>query len=192
MMRTKAFAPMAFAAAFAAATLAAGAAGAATWVVDHAHSRLGFKGVVEGEAFDGAFRTWDAQISFDPKALATSHVTVTVDVASAVTGNKDRDETLPTDDWFAVKRFPRAVFTANRIIDRGGGHYEAQGDLVLKGVRRPVSLPFTLAISGKTAKMTGTAALDRTAFNVGSGKWSTPDEVAKAVTVVVDLTAQAR
>ena len=34
---------------------------------DHAHSRLGFKGVVEGEPFDGTFRSWDAQISFDPE-----------------------------------------------------------------------------------------------------------------------------
>ena len=180
-----------FALSLAAAALLAGTAGAATYTVDHAHSRLGFKGVVEGAPFDGTFRSWDAQISFDPKALATSKVSVSVDVASAVTGDKDRDETLPTDDWFAVKRFPRAVFTANRFVDHGGGHYEAQGELVLKGVRRPVTLPFTLAISGGVAKMTGTATLDRTAFNVGSGKWSTPDEVAKAVTVVVDLTAHA-
>ena len=178
-----------FALSLAAAALAAGAAGAATWTVDHAHSRLGFKGTVEGAGFDGTFRSWDAQIDFDPKALATSHVSVSVDIASAVTGDKDRDDTIPSDDWFAAKRFPKAVFTANKFVDRGAGHYEAQGELVLKGVRRPVTLPFTLAISGGVAKMTGTATLDRTAFNVGSGKWSTPDEVAKAVTVVVDLTA---
>jgi polyisoprenoid-binding protein YceI len=174
-----------FALSLAAAALAAGTAGAATYTVDHAHSRLGFKGTVEGQGFDGTFRNWDAQISFDPKALATSHVSVSVDVS----GDKDRDDTMPADDWFAAKRFPKAVFTANRIVDHGGGHYEAQGELVLKGVRRPVTLPFTLAVSGGVAKMTGTATLDRTAFNVGSGKWSTPDEVAKAVTVVVDLTA---
>jgi polyisoprenoid-binding protein YceI len=184
MMRNWAFA------AAAAAMLAAGSADAATYIVDHAHSRLGFKGVVEGQGFDGAFRIWDAQISFDPKALSTSKVVVSVDVASAVTGDKDRDETMPTDDWFAVKRFPRAVFTANRFVDRGGGRYEAQGELVLKGVRRPVVLPFTLAISGGVAKMSGATTLDRTAFNVGSGKWSTPDEVAKAVTVTVDITAR--
>lgn len=183
--------PQLFALSLAAASLIASASGAATYTVDHAHSRLGFKGVVEGESFDGTFRSWDAQISFDPKALGSSHVTVSVDLASAATGDKDRDENLPTDDWFAVRRFPKAVFTANRFVDRGGGHYEAQGELVLKGVHRPVTLPFTLAINGKVAKMTGTATLDRTAFNVGSGKWSTPDEVAKAVQVTVDLTATA-
>ena len=83
-----------------------------------------------------------------------------------------------------------AVFTANRFVDRGGGHYDADGELVLKGVRRPVVLPFTLAVSGGVARMQGSTTLDRTAFNVGSGRWSTPDEVAKAVTVVVDITAR--
>jgi polyisoprenoid-binding protein YceI len=182
---------LAFTLPVAAAALLAGAAQAATFTVDHAHSRLGFKGQVEGGAFEGTFKSWDAQISFDPKALAASHVTVSVDVASAVTGDADRDQSLPTGDWFDVKRFPKAVFTANRFVDRGGGHYEAQGDLVLKGVHRPVTLPFTLQISGGVAKMQGQATLDRTAFNVGSGRWSTPDEVAKAVVVVVDITAKA-
>jgi polyisoprenoid-binding protein YceI len=179
-----------FTASLVAGALLAGAAQAATWTVDHAHSRLGFKGVVEGAGFDGTFRSWDAQISFDPKALSTSHVMVGVDLASAATGDQDRDQTLPGDDWFAVKRFPRAVFTANRFVDRGGGRYEADGELDLKGVRRPVVLPFTLAVSGGVARMQGSTTLDRTAFNVGSGKWSTPDEVAKAVTVVVDITAR--
>jgi polyisoprenoid-binding protein YceI len=179
-----------FASTFAAASLAAAAVHAAPWIVDHAHSRLGFRGAVEGQAFEGTFRSWDAQISFDPKALASSHVTVTVDIASADSGNRDRDDTLPTDDWFAVKRFPKAVFTANRFVDRGGGHYEAQGELMLKGVRRPVVLPFILVMSGGLAKMQGQATLDRTAFNVGSGKWTNPDEVAHAVTVVVEITAR--
>jgi polyisoprenoid-binding protein YceI len=170
--------------------LSAGAAHAATWTVDKAHSRLGFTGKVEDAAFNGSFKSWDAQISFDPKALASSKVTVTVDLASAATGDKDRDESLPTDDWFGVKRFPKAVFTAAKFIDRGGGHYEADGDLVIKGVHRPVTLLFTLALTGATAHVVGATTLDRTAFNVGSGKWSTGDEVAKAVTVNVDLTAQ--
>jgi polyisoprenoid-binding protein YceI len=180
-----------FAAAAASLLLAGGAAQGATWIVDKPHSRLGFKGAVEGAGFDGTFHNWDAQISFDPKALASAKVVVTVDLTQTTTGDADRDQSLPTDEWFAVKRFPRASFTATRFVDRGGGHYEADGVLSLKGVSRPVVLPFTLAITGGTAHMVGTAALDRTAFNVGSGKWSTADEVAKAVTVTVDLTAHA-
>ncbi|MBS0295498.1 MAG: YceI family protein [Proteobacteria bacterium] len=164
-------------------------ASAPTWVVDKAHSSIGFKGVLEGDAFQGSFRRWDAKIAFDPKALAASHVSVSVDTASAFTGNGDRDETMPTDDWFAVKRFPTASFVVTRFVDQGQGRYQAIGDLTIKGVKRQVVLPFTLAIVGKTARMQGSLVLDRTQFGVGSGKWKSGEEVGTQVTVNVNLTA---
>ena len=58
-------------------------------------------------------------------------------------------------------------------------------------MKRPVVLPFTLAITGDTAKMSGELVLDRTWFNVGSGKWKDPGEVGTKVTVVVTVVAKA-
>ena len=57
----------------------------AAWTLDKAASRIGFKSSFGGMAIDGTFRRWDAVIQFDPKALAASRVSVTVDVASAAT-----------------------------------------------------------------------------------------------------------
>ena len=54
---------------------------------------------------------------------------------------------------------------------------------------RPIALPFTLAISGDTARMNGTVVLNRTAFGIGQGQWKTGDVVATAVNVTVSLTA---
>ena len=167
------------------------AAQAATWTVDQAHSRIGFRATQEDAKFEGYFRSWSAAISFDPKHLATSHVNVNVALASAFTGDKDRDSYLPTDDWFGVKRFPTATFAATKFTDLGGGRYQAVGDLTIKGVKRQVTLPFTLAITGDTAKMSGELALDRTWFNVGAGKWKDPAEVGTRVTVVVTVLAKA-
>ena len=166
-------------------------ANAANWTVDQAHSRIGFRATQEDAGFEGNFRSWTAAISFDPKRLATSHVTVNVAIASAFTGDKDRDAYLPTDVWFDAKHFPTATFTASKFVDQGAGRYQAIGDLMIKGVKRPVTLPFTLAITGDTAKMSGELVLDRTWFNVGSGKWKDPAEVGTKVTVVVNLTARA-
>ncbi len=177
-------------AAFAALLALPHGAAAATWAVDKARSRLGFRATQEGTAFDGYFRSWNATISFNPKWLATSKVVVTVATGSAVTGDKDRDAYLPTDDWFGVKRFPTATFTSTRFVDLGGGRYQAVGDLALKGVHRPVVLPFTLAVSGGEAKMAGALTIDRTWFGVGAGRWTDPDEVGTKVTVQVSLTAR--
>ena len=60
------------------AILLAGAmpAGAATWAVDYAKSHLGFQVQWSGEAFNATFKTWKADITFDPADLAHAHAVV--------------------------------------------------------------------------------------------------------------------
>jgi polyisoprenoid-binding protein YceI len=178
-----------FAAALAMISGAALAAPAPAWTVDAANSKLGFKGAMNGDAFNGVFRRWSAQIAFDPKNLAGSKAVVSVDVASAATGDADRDQAMPGADWFSAKTQPKATFAAASFKDLGGGRYQAVGNLTLRGVTRPLVLPFTLAISGDTARMNGSVVLNRTAFGIGQGQWKTGDVVATEVTVNVALTA---
>jgi polyisoprenoid-binding protein YceI len=164
------------------------AAPAPHWTVD-AGSKLGFTGKMSGEAFNGVFHRWNAQIAFDPKNLAGSQAQVTIDVASAATGDADRDSAMPGPDWFASARFPRATFVTHTFKDLGGGHYQAIGDLSVRGVSHPVVLPFTLVIAGDTARMNGQLALNRSAFGVGQGKWAAGDTVDTQVMVTIALTA---
>ena len=174
----------------AAVLIAAPAAKAApTWVVDKAASRLGFVAAMNGQAINGAFRRWDARIAFDPADLGSSSVFATIDTASAATGDQTRDESLPTPDWFAAKSFPQASFTSRRFVALGGGRYQAQGDLRIRNVVKPIVLPFTLVIAGDTAKLTGAVDLDRTAFGVGQGQFKGTEAVAAKVQVTLNLTA---
>lgn len=165
-------------------------AAAPAWTVDKAASKLSFRGAMNGAAFDGVFRRWDAQINFDPKALASSRAVVTIDAASAVTGDETRDESLPTADWFSTKAYPKATFVSRQFKDLGGGRYQAVGDLTLRGVSKPIVLPFTLVITGAQAKMNAAITLDRTLFGVGQGQWKSGDTVASKVTVNVSLLAR--
>jgi polyisoprenoid-binding protein YceI len=165
------------------------AAPASAWTVDMANSHLGFRGAMNGDAFNGSFRRWSAEIAFDPKNLAASKAVVSVDMTSGTTGDADRDQALPSPDWLSAKTQPRATFTTTAFKDLGGGKYQAAGDLTIRGVKRPIVLPFTLAISGDTAKMNGSVVLNRTAFGIGQGQWKTGDVVATEVTVNVALTA---
>jgi len=178
-----------FAAVLALAAAPGALAAPAHWTVDPAGSRLGFAGKMNGEGFTGVFKRWSADIVFDPKALGASKAVVTVDVASAQTGDADRDQAMPGADWLAAQRFPRATFTTTSVKDLGGGKYLASGDLVIRGIHKPITLPFTLAITGDTARMNGAVALNRTAFGIGQGRWSTGDVVDTAVAVTVQLTA---
>jgi polyisoprenoid-binding protein YceI len=166
------------------------AAAPPTWTVVGNASTLGFTASMNGQTFKGAFKRWTAQISFDPKNLATSRVVAVIEPASAATGDQSRDEALPTDDWFAARRFPQAKFESTAITAAGPNRYVAQGILTLRGAARPVSLPFTLSISGDTAQMIGAATIDRSQFGVGQGQWKTGEAVALKVQVNVSITAK--
>ena len=167
----------------------ASAASAAVWIVDKPASHVDFTGAMSGQSFHGGFKRWDADIVFDPANLATSHVTARIETGAAAAGDQSRDEALPTPDWFSVKVFPTAVFQSRRIAAAGPGRYVADGDLTIRGVKRPVSLPFTLAIAGDGARMHGTLDLDRATFGVGQGQWKAGDTVALKVQVEVTVAA---
>jgi polyisoprenoid-binding protein YceI len=166
-----------------------GMAAPALWSVDKASSKLGFSSSVSGQAFTGAFSKWDAVIHFDAGDLAHSDVAATIYLASAATGSGDRDALLPDEDWFWVNHFPKATFVAKGFRSLGGGRYAAPGVLTLRGVAKPLTLPFTLAISGATARMSGKVDLNRLAFGVGQGEWTATDTVPATVSVEVSLTA---
>jgi len=170
--------------------LAAVAATPPAWIVDKATSSLRFTSSMAGESFTGAFRRWDADIRFDPANLPASSVTVTIDVASAATGNPDRDQALPTATFLDAPAFPRATFVAHHFTALGAGRYQADGVLTLRGVGKPLSLPFTLAIQGGQARMTGQVAINRLAFGVGQDEWKATTTIPAAVAVAVAITAR--
>jgi polyisoprenoid-binding protein YceI len=162
---------------------------APAWVVDKARSRLGFDSAFGGVTFSGVFQQWDAAIAFDPKDLATSRAAVSINLASVRTGQKERDEGLPGPDWFNTAKFPKATFTAETIRPVDANRYVALGVLALKGVSKPVTLPFTVSIKGDTAVMTGQVAIDRSAWGVGAGPFAAEDVAPHAVVVSVSITA---
>lgn len=160
------------------------------WIMDKDQSRIAFEGVQKGKAFTGEFGAFDASINFNPNDLAASSVTVTIDVSSIDAGNSERNESLPSKDWFHVKAFPAAIFTANEFSDQGEGNYIAKGTLTIRDQSRPVTLPFTLNIDGERAVMSSESfTLDRTDYGVGQGTWGTDEWVDTQVKVNVSVVA---
>lgn len=163
---------------------------AASWSVDPSKSKLAFSGTQTGTPFDGSFSRYTATIDFDPDHLETSRIAVTVDLASAVTGDAQRDAALPEPDWFDTGKFPQARFESLAIRKTGDGAYEASGTLTIRGVSQPVTLPFTLQIDGTNAHAKGHVDLLRNNFGIGQGAWSTDQWVAFEVGVDIDIVAK--
>jgi polyisoprenoid-binding protein YceI len=165
-------------------------AAAPLWVVDKAASHLAFSSSVTGAPFTGVFKRWDAVIHFDPKDLAHSDVTATIDMASAATGNGDRDAELPDQDWFWTSHFPSATFVAHGFQAAGPGRYLAPGVLTIRGVAKPLTLAFALTVTGNSARMSaGNLQLNRLVFGVGQGEWKATDTVPAGVNLNLQLMA---
>lgn len=181
-MKTPAFAALAL-------FVAAQTAIAAPWNVDYAKSRLGFTVEWSNEPFSARFRHWTAEIEFDPADLAHAHVTVMVDLASESSDEPDFDSGLKGAQGFETSQFPAARFETTRFARASADSYVADGTLTIRGISRPVTLPFRLSLSGSTAHMVGTAHVLRTDFGLGQGEWAAPIPVAHDVAITVDLTA---
>jgi len=173
----------------AAALLAAAPASAAHWSVDYAKSKLGFTVLWSKEPFSAGFKTWKADIAFDPADLAHAHADVTVDLGSEASDEPEFDEGLSGPLGFQTTRFPTARFVTTGFTHKAGNDYVATGKLSLKGVTRDVTLPFTLTLQGNQAHMKGSAVVIRTDYGIGTGTWAAPSPVAHEVTVNIDIVA---
>jgi len=165
-----------------------GDASASDWKVVAAKSWLGFAGAAGGTPFAGRFSRWEAHISFDPEKADAGRVAVTVDMASAVTGDKEKDQALPQAAWFDAKSFPHATLAVQSFRAKGGHDYDAIGTLALRDATKPIVMPVTIEIDGNTLHATGHLDLIRTDYGVGlttGAQW-----VALKVVADFDVTAE--
>ncbi len=167
---------------------------AGNWAVDAAQSSIKFKGGYMGRPFEGRFGKWDAAIQFDPAKPADARIRVAIPTASADAGDPYFNENITQGDWFDAQKHPEAVFEVTQGVEKKSEtQYEAAGVLTLKGQAYPVRLPFTLNISGATAKMHGEVTLKRLDLGVGRDTLAEAkgDEewVQDDVAVVIDVVA---
>jgi cytochrome b561/polyisoprenoid-binding protein YceI len=167
---------------------------APAWTVDAAQSSIKFKSAYMGRPFEGRFGKWDATIQFDPAKPAEARIRVTIPMSSVDAGDPYFTENVTQGDWFDVQKHPEAVFEVNEgVLKTSETEYEATGLLTIKGQQYPLRLPFTLNISGATAKMHGEVTLKRLDLGIGKDTLAEAkgDEewVQNDVVVAVDVVA---
>lgn len=146
-------------------------------------SKLTFVGTQAGAEFEGTFERFTAAIKFDPQDLAGSRFDVKIDMASVNSRDSERDDTVKSDDLFAVKLFPGAHYVAERFTAKGGNKFAGAGKLTLRNVTREVPIEFTFEKKDGSAWLKGSAQLKRLDFDVGQGDWKDTSTVANEVKV---------
>lgn len=168
---------------------------AANWVVDPLTSRLMFEGEQASEKLQGSFGKFTSAIEFDEAAPEQGKIAITIDMTSAQIDGKDRMDSLPTDDWFATKKFAVAQFVSTSIRALGNdktgiNSYEATGHLTIRGISKEITLPFSLKTTGNSTLARGNVTLNRSDYNVGIGQWKSDEWVKFPVHVSFELRAQ--
>lgn len=114
---------------------------------DRNHSTIGFTVPILGglSEVEGKFTDFSLALQYDAADLSRSSVAASIEVASIDTGVADRDTHLRSEDFFDAARFPQLRFVSTTIEKRGEG-WLARGNLTMRGVTKPIELPFTLKV----------------------------------------------
>jgi polyisoprenoid-binding protein YceI len=110
-----------------------------TYVIEPTNSRIGF---VARSALvarvRGSFDDFSGSGYFDAEDPTRSHLEMRIDAKSINTHNARRDAHLRSDDYFAVEEHRAISFVSTAVERIDHEHHRVIGDLLIKGIRRPV------------------------------------------------------
>jgi polyisoprenoid-binding protein YceI len=152
-----------------------------------AQSEIAFTARQIGVPMDGKFKKFDAQVAFDPKNLPASKIAFTVDLGSVTMGSAESEAELPKAEWFNTKAFPQASFQSSKVTALGGGKFDVDGKLTIKGSSQDVKVPVTVTQSGPNTTAVGAFKIKRLAFKIGDGEWKDTSMVADDVDIKFKL-----
>lgn len=140
---------------------------------DKAHSFIGFKvkhmGLIEVPGF---FRDFTGTANYNGADVTKSTVEFSAKVTSVDTGVSGRDGHLRRADFFDVEKYPDLTFKSTSVTKKGK-KLIVNGDLTMRGVTKPVSIPFTITgfLPGERSRMgiTGETTINRRDFGVNYG-----------------------
>ena len=153
-----------------------------SWILDAAHSRLGFTAVHMGiSEANGAFDKFNCTVTTaNDKDFADAKFDLVAEASSLNTGLDARDNHLKSEDFFAVSQYPTIQFKSTSCTKLKGKKYLIKGNLSMHGITKEVSLTATHNGNSKNR-----AGLDVAGFKI-TGKFNRLDfGIGKDTPVVV-------
>lgn len=126
-------------------------------------TKLGFADVV------GHFREFNADIQYNPSRPEQSVVRWRVRVASVDTGERDRDRSIQSADYFAAAQHPELTFSGRSVRAAGDGRLEVSGDISIRGVVKSITVPVVISEQNGRRTFVSDFEVDRYDFNVRGG-----------------------
>jgi len=150
----------------------AAAAATETFVVDGAHSEVGFKIRHFVSKVNGRFNELEGTINVDRAQPEASAVDITIKTASINTGNAKRDGHLQSPDFFDAAKYPTITFKSSKITSKGNNSYDVTGPFTMHGVTKDITVPVTFlgfigdGRGGEKSGFEGTITINRKDYGI--------------------------
>jgi polyisoprenoid-binding protein YceI len=156
-----------------------------SWNAEAASAKINF--TLDGPfgKVHGSFSGLKSTLEFGENNLGGSSLTASIDPNSVKTGVGLRNTDLRNEaEWLDTKKYPTISFKSQKIEKTSAG-YEVSGDLNLKGITKPVKIPFTFSSSGATGLFKGSFSIKREDYQVGKPGGSVGSEIDITIEVPV-------
>ena len=144
---------------------------AAPQPVDAASSTLVASFRQQGVTVDAPFKRFAGSIQYDPARPAETRATLQVDMGSLDVGDEDSDAEVRGAAWFDSAQYPQASFQATRVEPGDARHFEATGELRIKGHARQITVAVSVQPAGRGHSYDGSFDLSRREFGIGDPSW---------------------
>lgn len=133
----------------------------------------------------GDFTGLKGSIIFNPNALSSSRISVTVESKTVDTDNNMRDNHLRKSEYFDVEKYPVISFVSTRITQSTrAGRFYVFGNLTIKGITKPVEFGFSATPQNNGYLFEGEFDINRRDFDVGGSSISLSDELTVSLKVL--------
>jgi polyisoprenoid-binding protein YceI len=155
-----------------------GSALSGDWDFDPAHTRIGFSARhAMVTTVRGSFNDVTGRFYADLDNMDKSYAEVTLKAATVDTRNQQRDDHLRSPDFFDVEKWPDIRFVSTQIEEVGDNAFMVSGDLTIRDVTKPVTIPLELmgvqtdAFGALRAGFEGSRRINRRDFGL---EWNMP------------------
>ncbi len=111
---------------------------------------IGFIGYKITGKKQGGWEEYNGTVVVTDGNIETTQINITFTMNSLFSSAKMLTTTLLNDVWFNVEKFPEATFTSTSVKKAEDGKFLVSGDLTMRGVKKAIAFPATIAIDGDT------------------------------------------
>jgi polyisoprenoid-binding protein YceI len=155
---------------------------AGNWIADAANAKILFTVSGPFGTVHGNFTGLKATIKFDESDLPGSSISASVDANTVSTGIGLRNHDLKKEEWLNTDKYPVISFQSTKIEKTNAG-FKAMGELKLKGIAKPIEIPFTFSPKANAGVFKGQFVIKRQDYNIVSTSKSVGNEISISLEV---------